>query len=163
LDEIEGQYDYVICNPPLGTRRGMAPGDQMCEGRCSKSEHSFLELCIRALKPRGQALVLAPYNYVDRLPKAARAWLDDHADVEHGRGPLPGKFALTFIKLHAWRFQRHDHDALATIYQRTAKRQHAPGGIMTEVEAEWARLNDPPCIPGPGEPIQLSLFQEMDQ
>jgi hypothetical protein len=107
LKEIEGKYDLVVANPPIGTRRGMAPGRQMCQGRCGRSEHIFLELFIRALKPgRGQAIVLAPHNYVDSLPKAARTWLDKRARVEDSWGPLPGKFSFTGEKLHAWHFVR---------------------------------------------------------
>jgi 2-polyprenyl-3-methyl-5-hydroxy-6-metoxy-1,4-benzoquinol methylase len=158
LESIEGQYDCVICNPPINTRRGMASGDEMCEGRCKKSEHIFLELCIQALKPEGQALILAPYNYVDRLPKTFRPWLNDHADLEHSWGPLPGEFALTKINLHAWYFRRKaESDVLDTIYQQTAERQHAPGGVVTKVRADWARLNDPP-LSKPSDLVQLSLF-----
>lgn len=158
LDKIAGQYDYVICNPPFGTRRGMYSGDEMCEGRCRKSEHIFLELCIRALKPEGKALILAPYNYMDRLPKTFRPWVDDHADLEHSWGPLPGEFALTKISLNAWYFRRKpEPNALDIIYQRTAERQHAPSGVMTRIKADWAQVNDlqPPIY---DEPIQLPLF-----
>lgn len=147
LDKIEGQYDAVICNPPLNTRRGMASGDEMCEGRCKKSEHIFLELCIRALKPEGQALILAPYNYMDRLPKTLRPWLNDHATLDHSWGPLPGEFALTKMRLHAWYFRRKAQPkALDTIEQL-----HAPAGVVTKVQTRGV-------IPARVEPVQLLLF-----
>ena len=107
LNNIEGQYDLVVGNPPLGTTRGLARGRAMCEKRCRRSEHVFLELFIRALKPgRGQAIVLAPHNYIDSLPQAARSWFEARARVEKSWGPLPGKFSFTGERLHAWHFVR---------------------------------------------------------
>jgi len=129
MDSIKGRYDYVICNPPFGIQRGMSAGDRMCEGRCHRSEHIFLELCIRALKPKGQAIILAPYNYLTRLPKAAKPWLNANAVLEHSWGPLPGEFALTKMRIHAWYFSRLD---TACFHQRTGGR-HA-NGTMTKTE-----------------------------
>jgi ribA/ribD-fused uncharacterized protein len=106
LEQIEGQYELVVANPPIGARRGMSPGARMSDGRCTRSEHIFLELIARALRPGGKAVVLAPYNYLDRLPKALRAWLDDRLFAEYSLGPLPGRFALTSIQLHAYYFTR---------------------------------------------------------
>jgi len=107
LNKIEGQYDLVVGNPPIGTTRGMMRGREMCENRCRRSEHVFLELTVRVLKPgRGQAIVLAPHNYIDTLPQAARNWFDARARVEKSWGHLPGKFSFTREQLHAWHFVR---------------------------------------------------------
>jgi hypothetical protein len=107
LDDIEGKYDLVVGNPPIGTTRGLIRGREMCAKRCRRSEHVFLELFVRALKPdRGQAVVLAPHNYIDTLPKAARSWFDARAKVEKSWGPLPGKFSFTGERLHAWHIVR---------------------------------------------------------
>lgn len=106
LEDIEGQYDLVVCNPPFNIRRGMAPGERMNQGRATKSEHLFLELCIRALKPEGRAVMFGPYNYLDKLPKRMQIWFDDHAYLDFRGGPLPGKFALTGVQLHAYYIRR---------------------------------------------------------
>lgn len=107
LEAIEGQYDLVICNPPLNIRRGMILGEVMSDGRAKKSEHIFLELCVRALKPEGQAVFFGSYNCLDKLPKKMRAWFDEHATLDYSWGPLPGEFALTKIQLHAYYITRH--------------------------------------------------------
>ena len=108
LSEIEGQYDYVVCNPPFNTRRGMYPGDQMVEGRCKTSAHIFLELCVRALKSEGMAIVFGPYNLIDGLPKKAAAWFEEHALLDYTTPVLPGDFRLTAIQVHAFRIGRRE-------------------------------------------------------
>jgi len=105
-DELEGRFDYVVMNPPFGTTRGIYPGREMCGGRCTKSEHVFLELAVRACKPGGQIGVIAPFNYWDRLPKALRAWLEDKAQLVDALGQLPGKFALGGISVNGFIFER---------------------------------------------------------
>lgn len=108
LDQIEGQFDFVVMNPPFNTRRGMDPGVRMCEGRCTKSEHVFLELAVRACKPDGQIGVIAPFNYWERIPKKLRAWLEDKVILEHRMGELPGKFEMSNIKVHGYIIGRSD-------------------------------------------------------
>lgn len=110
LASIEGQYDLVVCNPPFNIRRGMILGEEMSAGKARKSEHFFLELCIRALKPEGQAVMFGPYNYIDRLPRKMRAWFDQHANVDYTWGPLPGEFALTAISLYAYYITRQYYE-----------------------------------------------------
>jgi len=139
LDEIEGNYDLVVGNPPIGTRRGLMRGREMCEKRCRRSEHVFLELTIRALKPgRGQAIILAPHNYVDTLPQAARSWFEARARVEKSWGPLPGKFSYTREQLHAWHFIR----------------------LSDPAPDETPKTNSPQKLPAalPVAPLQLPLF-----
>ncbi len=51
-------------------------------------------------------MVLAPYNYLDRLPKALCVWLDEQLETTHSWGPLPGRFTLTSIRLHVYYFTR---------------------------------------------------------
>jgi len=106
LENIEGQYDLVICNPPFNIRRGTASGEEMSGGKAKKSEHFFLELCIKALKSGGRAVMFGPYNYMDKLPKKMQAWFDEYTKVDYSWGPLPGEFALTKIQLHAYYIQK---------------------------------------------------------
>lgn len=68
MSGIEGKYDLVLCNPPIGIKRGMDLGKMMSETHCSRSEHIFLELSARALKPGGQAIILGPVSYMDSCP-----------------------------------------------------------------------------------------------
>ncbi len=121
LEDIEGQYDYVFCNPPFNTRRGMMSGEEMSNGKAKKSEHLFLELCIRALKSEGGAVMFGPYNYIDRLPRKMRDWFDERATVDLTWGPLPGEFALTKIQLHAYYITRREYEE-ETVPTRTGAR-----------------------------------------
>lgn len=106
MDKLENRFSCVVLNPPFNTRRGMYPGDRMCEGRCSKSEHIFLELAVRACLPDGQIAVIAPYNFVDKFPKAFRTWLNDKVELVTDLGQLPGEFALGGISVHGFIFRR---------------------------------------------------------
>ncbi len=141
LEQIEGQYDLVAANPPIGTKRGMFPGERMSEGRCTRSEHVFLELIARALRPGGQAVVLAPYNYLDRLPKALRVWLDEQLETTHSWGPLPGRFALTSVRLHAYYFTR-----LGDPYE------------LVEAELEANESTGPGLASATSKPVQIGMF-----
>jgi hypothetical protein len=102
VDELTDQFDFVLMNPPFGTRRGTAPGQAMSEGRCTKSEHVFFELAVRACKPGGQIGVIAPYNFNTRLPKPFKKWLEDKVELEYDMGRLPGEFAYSGIKAHGF-------------------------------------------------------------
>ena len=93
-------------NPPFGTRWGLYPGEVMSRGKFKKSEHIFLGLAIRALKPGGKALVIAPYNLVDKLPQAGMKWFDQHVAWWKKSDVLPGEFAFTQIKVHAYVMER---------------------------------------------------------
>lgn len=77
-------------------------------------------MCVRALKPGGQAIIIAPINFVGSLPKAARAWLDKYAvlengpkgfDDQHHYNPLPGQFELTNIEVYAFLFRKLEVEA----------------------------------------------------
>lgn len=137
LEDIEGQFGCVVLNPPFGIQRGMASGDRMCEGRCSKSEHIFFELAVRACMSDGQIAVIAPYNFIKNFPKAFREWCELNVELEIELGQLPGEFAWSGIAVYGYIFRRLD--PLARIYGRAAERQHA---IMAEVKEEWAKLNE---------------------
>ena len=150
LAEIEGQYDFVFCNPPFNIRRGMMLGEEMSQGRARKSEHIFLELCVRALKPEGQAVMFGPYNYMDKLPKKMRAWFDERAVVDYTWGPLPGEFALTKIQLHAYYITRRwyeQEEIVATVAEAAPRVERLPPRAMAP--ASFA------C------PQQLDLFESM--
>lgn len=110
LPDIEGQYDLVVMNPPFGdVRRGMAAAELMSAGRAKLAEHLFLELAIRALKPNGVAVVIAPYNLLDKMPKALRQWFDERAELEEkSQDTLPGEFKLTKVRVHAYVIRRRE-------------------------------------------------------
>jgi len=110
LDQIEGVFDFVVMNPPFNVTRGMAPGWEMCSGRCTKSEHVFLELAVRACKPGGQIGVIAPYNFCDRFPRALRDWLGSRVILECDMGQLPGKFEMSSITVHGYIFRKHESE-----------------------------------------------------
>lgn len=147
VDKLESRFDCVVLNPPFNTRRGMYPGEAMCEGRCSKSEHIFFELAVRACKPGGQIAVIAPYNFIDKFPKPFRAWLKDKAELTVDLGQLPGEFALGGIKVHGFIFR-----CLAVKELEPAKR---------DWRAEWDRGPILAGVPvrAQGMPLrQLSMF-----
>lgn len=105
MDAIEGRYDLVLCNPPIGIRRGMELARQACQGRCVRSEHVFLEVSIRALGPGGQAVVLGPENFLDKQPARLRTWLEDQVEPVDRFGPLPGGRTHS-IQLYAHTFRK---------------------------------------------------------
>lgn len=105
MADLEGQYDLVLCNPPIGIRRGMALAKPVCQGRCVRSEHVFLEVSIRALKPGGQAVILGPENFLDKWPARLRTWLADQVEPVDRFGPLPGGRAHS-IQLYAHYFRK---------------------------------------------------------
>jgi len=112
LDEIEVQYDFVVMNPPFRTVRGMAPGERMAQGRAIHSEHIFIELAIRALKPGGRAVMIVPSQgehapaFHERLPKGLAAWLEPRATVIYRDANLPGEFQFTHMNVEALIFER---------------------------------------------------------
>ena len=106
MAEIEGLFDLVLCNPPFGTTWMMHEAYEVCKSGAGKSEHQFLELAIRALKPGASAVFIAPYNFADKMPKPMKAWFADHAELTAKEGPLPGKFSQTNITVHAFIFTR---------------------------------------------------------
>ncbi len=114
LHEIEGQYDVVVANPPFGTSWAMAAGLAKSEGRARRSEHLFLELITRALKPGGQAAVIGPYNLVEKMPKAMQEWFEARMRLDDSFGPLPGEFGLTGVKVHAFYFTRLEEPVIET-------------------------------------------------
>lgn len=108
VEAMENSYDIVVLNPPFNTRRGMYPGEEMCNGLCTKSEHIFLAFAAHVLKPGGQVGIIAPYNYIDRFPKAFSRWIDSQLLLEHTWGPLPGEFACSSIQVHGYIFSKRE-------------------------------------------------------
>ena len=120
LDELEGQFDYVIANPPYKTKCGLATAQQITEAGFRHAYHLFLELAIRALKPGGETLFIAPWSFYESISRKQRQWLDEHAELMHDGGgksggrawadplkdPLPGHFELTGIQVHPFIFFR---------------------------------------------------------
>lgn len=106
--QLEGLYDLVIMNPPLRIKWANDMNSEWIESGATNSEHRFLELAIRALKPGGQAMIIAPYNYFDRLPKGkgVKAWFAENAEVTAEFGKLPGEFQFTKIDAFGWLIER---------------------------------------------------------
>ncbi len=88
ISVIEGQYDLVLCNPPLGTEKGLRPGRKMCSGRANRSEYIFFELSIRALRSGGQAIFLSSEFFMRRMSRPLGEWLADRAEHIRTIGPL---------------------------------------------------------------------------
>jgi ParB-like chromosome segregation protein Spo0J/SAM-dependent methyltransferase len=106
--QLEGLYDLVIMNPPLRIKWSNDINSEWIESGATNSEHRFLELALRALKPGGQLMVIAPYNYIDKLPKGkgVKAWFEGFATVEAEFGKLPGEFRFTKIQAFGFLIQR---------------------------------------------------------
>jgi len=106
MDKLEGRFSCVVLNPPFNTRRGIVPLQEMARGVCTKSEHVFFALAVRACMPNGQIAVIAPYNFMDRWPKSFQAWLEDKVELLIDLGQLPGEFALGGISVNGFIFRR---------------------------------------------------------
>lgn len=107
--QLEGLYDLVIMNPPLRIKWANEIGSEWLESGATNSEYRFLELAIRALKPGGQLMVIAPYNYIDRLPKGkgVKAWFAENAKVTAEFGKLPSEFQFTKIQAFGFLIERN--------------------------------------------------------
>ena len=105
--EIEGQFDWVIANPPFGTRWGLYSAEQVCKSGATRSEHMFLELTLRALKPGGYAAFIAPQTFQSTGTKKFRQWLQENGAIINEDGfPLNGEFALTKINVCLFLIER---------------------------------------------------------
>jgi hypothetical protein len=111
INQIEGQYDLVLCNVPIGIKRGIEAGKKMAGNRASRSEHLFLALSLRALKPGGQAVLLGPANYLDHCPARLRRWIADHPFTPGlPFGPLP-RSKHSKVQLYAYTFTHPKDEA----------------------------------------------------
>ncbi len=125
LAELEGRFDWVIANPPFNTRWGMASAEEVRQSGATRSEHLFLELALRALKPGGHAAFIAPSTFLTSGVKKFRQWLQENAMVINNPDPansvytadgqkfteglpLPGEFALTKVSVRLFLFERLD-------------------------------------------------------
>ena len=100
VDSLRGLFDVVMMNPPFNVKRGMGPGVEMAQGRATKSEYLFLELAIRVVRMGGQIVIVAPYNFWEKMPRRLREWVDERAVLEDSWGPLPGEFSMTKMSVH---------------------------------------------------------------
>lgn len=101
--DMEGQFDLVFANPPYGTTWAMLEADEFCQSGAKRSEHRFLELAIRALKPGGMAIFVAPVNFVEKMPKAMQEWAKENVSIGLSR-PVEGQFDLTKINTSIFSF-----------------------------------------------------------
>jgi SAM-dependent methyltransferase len=102
---LEGQFDLVLANPPYGTDWAMLEAESYCQSGAKRSEHRFLELAIRALKPGGMAVFIAPVNFVEKMPKAMKAWAEQNFIIGPSR-PVEGQFDLTKVNTAIFAFQK---------------------------------------------------------
>lgn len=99
------QYDLVVCNPPF---RG---GPHLVFAQSSlipaRSEHLFLQLAALSLRSGGQAVFIAPENFVEALPGELTP-LDEVLGLIHTRskGPLSGDFLQTEVRVYAHYFEK---------------------------------------------------------
>lgn len=103
MADIEGRYDLVLCNPPIGSRRGMNLARPANEGRYTRSEYVFLDVAVRALKAGGQIVYLAPETFMERRPTRLQAWMKDRVELADRFGPLPGPPASINLYAHYFR------------------------------------------------------------
>ena len=108
VPRLENLFDLVVMNPPLRIQWSNDINSEWIESGATNSEHRFLELAVRALKPGGQAMIIAPYNYFDRLPKGkgVKDWFAENAKVTAEFGKLPGEFQFTGIQAFGWLIER---------------------------------------------------------
>lgn len=157
LAEIEGCFDFVVMNPPFNVTRGMAPGWEMCEGRCTKSEHVFLELAVRACKPEGVIGVIAPWNFWKRLPKKLLVWLEDKLVLEREMGQLSGKFEMSNVTVHGYIFRRTD-EVLAWVQEVNRKVVEIQDDLCSTTHPT-AWHEDPDIVKGKKEWKELAAVQ----
>lgn len=105
LGEIEGKFNFVMMNPPFGAVAGQQAAAEKCVSGVTRSEHRFLELAVRALCPGGLAIIIAPPEFINSIPKKARSWFDDRMFVETSLR-LDGKFRFTNIVVAAFVIHR---------------------------------------------------------
>lgn len=106
IPEYEGYFDVVLMNPPFGITWATSAYESALVSKATKSEHMMLEVALRALKPGGRVYAIAPYNFIDKIPKACRTWMDSRMANITGYGELTGKFELTNIRVHGWEIER---------------------------------------------------------
>lgn len=151
-NELQGKYDMVLMNPPFNITWATAGGDEMVRGRCKKSEHMFFELALRAVMPGGTIGIIAPYNYMDRMPKAMKEWRGQWMDGYDDLGVLPGKFKFTGVSVHGWIIHRNDEEMPQEIGEATLRKyivnnqtldaQPTPGEIIAEIEANSEKIQE---------------------
>lgn len=166
---LEGRYDFVVMNPPFGTQRGLVSGEEMSQGRATRSEHIFVELAVRALKPGGQAVLIVPSQgerqppFHARLPKKLAAWFEPRATVVYRDANLPGEFQFTKITVEALIIERTDFDAPVAA-AAAAVTEPAPAGALVgdlDPPADWRAVPDfgPPAMPPPAAPVLALIGQ----
>jgi hypothetical protein len=159
-EQLQGYFDTVLMNPPFSVLFGTSSGDRMVDGRCKKSEHMFLELALRALKPGNDAHVVAPYSYVDRVPKKERAWMSQYMDSFTDRCELDGEFNHTKIKVNHWIIHRNDEpidgdtnfDRLSRMLTKTREQAEETSEQLSQLVEQVSQPKPKPA------PEQLRLF-----
>jgi hypothetical protein len=101
--EMDGRFDLVLANPPFGTTWGMVDAEEYCVSGAKRAEHRFLELIIRALKPDGVAVVIAPPTFLSNMPKKMATWMEANATVGASTS-VQGQFELTNVATVIWSF-----------------------------------------------------------
>lgn len=107
-DKLHSRFDLVVMNPPFNIKWATSQALEVCKSGAKKIEHLFLELAVHALRPNGQALMIAPATYFETLPKKdANLWVMGRGEWMD-LGTLPGAFQFTKITVHGWLYTRND-------------------------------------------------------
>ncbi len=121
MERIEGTADSVLMNPPFGAAvASLDVAREICRSGVKLSQHLFLELAVRALKYNGTGVIIGPYNLIDRIPKKAKIWFEEHMTLEHQHKNLPGEFLHTKILVDAFCIRRISMPEPEPILSRTA-------------------------------------------
>ena len=99
--KLRQQFDYVVMNPPFGLTAGMGDAKDRAKGMFKRSEHLFLELALKALKPGGKIIAIAPVTFLETLPRDGAAFFGNNACLT-GTAFLDGTFAFTRVNISAF-------------------------------------------------------------
>lgn len=104
--DFSGMFDLVYMNPPFNILWATYEAAEVCSSGATSSEHYFLERAIHSLNKGGYALIIAPFNYLDKMPKAMKAWANNNFEVVRKFGQLEGVFQFTGVKVNGFLLQR---------------------------------------------------------
>lgn len=108
LTGFDRLFDLVVMNPPFGIYMQPQPGGYTPSiglTLSKKSEHACFEIAIRYTKPSGSIALLAPENFLDKLPARFASFVQDYTTFRM-HVLMPGEFKFTKIALHAFLFLR---------------------------------------------------------
>jgi len=140
IPELEGQFDAVLLNPPYNVRWATGYNENTMSGLATKSEHMFVEIALRLLKPNGWAGIIGTYNLFDRMPKKFSEWTKERIAEFQDFGELDGEFQFTKIRVHGYMVRRNEfgYSAPELTETKTSEQEivSAPIEIITSDEID---------------------------